>query len=80
MNPPDQLEEIKGEPKDQLQRERKPRTAPVYVYLLILFVAAFAMLLLAYLIQQRNEEVMSASCETYTLEAPVFLIENDTCI
>ncbi len=35
--------------------ERNNRTAPVYVYLIVLFVAAFAMLLLAYLIQRRND-------------------------
>ena len=37
------------------EQERKHRTAPVTVYLVILFAAAFAMLFLAYLIQARNE-------------------------
>ena len=65
MSSPNQMEEVKGERKDQLQQERKPRPAPVYVYLLILFAAAFAMLLLAYLIQQRNEDVLSAAILPY---------------
>ena len=75
MNSPEQVEEIKGEQKDQLQQERKTRTAPVYVYLLILFAAAFAMLLLAYLIQQRNENVMSAFCQPCVQDVPAFIAE-----
>lgn len=76
MNSPEQMEEIKGERKDQFQQERKTRTAPVYVYLLILFAAAFAMLLLAYLIQQRNEDVLSATCQPYVQQAPAFIAEH----
>ena len=76
MNSPEQMEEIKGERKDQLQQERKTRTAPVYVYLLILFAAAFAMLLLAYLIQQRNEELLSACCQPYVQQVPAFIVEH----
>ncbi len=73
MNSPNQMEESKGDQKDQFQQERKSRTAPVYVYLLILFAAAFAMLLLAYLIQQRNEDVLSAYCTPYVQQVPAFL-------
>lgn len=36
---------------------KQGRSAPVFVYLAILFAAAFVMLLLAYLMQQRNNEV-----------------------
>lgn len=42
---------------DKQENSAKPRrSAPVFIYLAILFAAAFLMLLLAYLVQQRNSE------------------------
>ncbi len=54
---------------DPMQIEHEPprRKAPVFVYLAVLFIAAFLMLLLAYFIQMRNDEV-AAPVPRETLE------------
>jgi len=47
-------------PRTEPEHDDKPRRkAPVFVYLALLFVAAFLMLVLAYFIQQRDESVIS---------------------
>ncbi len=44
---------------EQIEHDPPRRKAPVFVYLAVLFIAAFLMLLLAYFIQERNDEVAS---------------------
>ncbi len=57
----DDLErDIPPRPAPEHDDDRPRRKAPVFVYLALLFVAAFLMLLLAYFIQQRNESVLSS--------------------
>ncbi len=57
---------VRPDPK-KLEHEPPRRKAPVFVYLAVLFIAAFLMLLLAYFIQERNEEV-AAPVSRETLE------------
>ncbi len=52
---------------EQIEHEQPRRKAPVFVYLAVLFIAAFLMLLLAYFIQERNDEV-AAPVSRETLE------------
>ncbi len=49
-----------GAPHPAPEHDDRPRRkAPVFVYLALLFVAAFLMLVLAYFIQERDESVLS---------------------
>ena len=45
-----------SQPDQQNDGAKARKTAPVFIYLAILFAAAFIMLLLAYFVQQRNNE------------------------
>ncbi len=52
-------------PRAEPEHDGKPRRkAPVFVYLALLFVAAFLMLVLAYFIQERDESVLSSGART----------------
>ena len=55
--------ELKYSGESSPPANRKSRRSAVYLYLLILFGAAFLMLLLAYFVQQRNSESMKLSRE-----------------
>lgn len=66
----------KAEPGDTPPANRKARQSAVYLYLLVLFGAAFLMLLLAYFVQQRSsEDAMSVLRDSMNLSRQELLDE-----
>lgn len=62
----------------ETSRPEKNKRSPVYVYLAVLFGAAFLMLLLAYFIQQRNNETtISGLQSSWNLSREELMQEND---
>ena len=74
--PPDSAEDSAGVPADS-KPAKKNKHASVYLYLLILFGAAFLMLLLAYFVQQRNNEAtISGLQDSWNLSREELVEEN----